>query len=40
MADDFDQFKGKNIVQEEVSRWSKDYINQVFFIESVGNIWW
>jgi hypothetical protein len=34
------ELKGKKIVQEEVDQWSKVYINQVFFIEQVGNIWW
>ena len=31
---------GKKIVQNMVNEWSKVYINQVFFIEQVGNIWW
>ena len=35
-----DEQKGKKIVQDEVDQWSRVYINQVFFIEQVGNIWW
>jgi len=35
-----DEIKGKIIVQNMVNEWSKVYINQVFFIEQIGNIWW
>ena len=35
-----DEVRGKKIVQDEVDQWSKVYINQVFFIEQVGNILW
>jgi hypothetical protein len=34
-----DQEKGKLLVQNMVNEWSKVYINQVFFLEQVGNIW-
>ena len=34
------ELKGKKIVQNIVNEWSKVYINQVFFLEFVGNIWW
>lgn len=32
--------KAKKIVQTTVNEWSKVYINQVFFIEQIDNIWW
>lgn len=31
--------KGKTIVQEIVNKWSKVYINQVFFVSQMGNVW-
>lgn len=34
-----DEARGKKIVQDVVNEWSKVYINQVFFLEQVGNIW-
>ena len=31
--------KGKKIVQDMVNEWSKVYINQVFFLNQLGNVW-
>ena len=31
---------GKQIVQTMVNEWSKVYINQVFFLNQVGNVFW
>ena len=33
------ELQGKKIVQNIVNEWSKVYINQVFFLEQIGNIW-
>ena len=33
------EVKGKKIVQNIVDQWSKVYINQVFFVNQMGNVW-
>ena len=33
------EVQGKKIVQNIVDMWSKVYINQVFFINKMGNVW-
>ena len=33
------ELKGKKIVQNIVDQWSKVYINQVFFVNQMGNVW-
>ena len=33
------ELKGKKIVQNIVDLWSKVYINQVFFVNQMGNVW-
>jgi len=39
MSTTLNEQEGKKIVQNIVNEWSKVYINQVFFIEQVGNVW-
>lgn len=39
MSTTLNEQEGKKIVQNIVNEWSKVYINQVFFIEQIGNIW-
>lgn len=35
----FDETKGIIEVKDIISKWSKVYIHQIFFLESVGNCW-
>ena len=38
-AETMSEVRGKKIVQNIVDMWSKVYINQVFYINKMGNVW-